>query len=67
MREAEEVERLGFSETALGALLGGVPSKADQACLLGVERQTELGQALLQGFPEAFGVGLRGCQFFRVS
>jgi hypothetical protein len=42
VREAKEVERLGFPETALGPLLGGVPSEADRACLLGVERQPEL-------------------------
>jgi hypothetical protein len=58
MREAEEIERLGLAETALCPLLGGVPSEADQARLIGVERQAEPDQALLQAFPEALGVGL---------
>src|SRR5439155_2033637 len=58
VREAEEVERLGATEATLRALLRGEPPEADQARLLGVERQAEHGQALLQVFPEALGVGL---------
>jgi hypothetical protein len=58
VREAEEIERLGLSETTLRPLLSGEPPEADQARLLGVEREAELDQALLQVFPEALGVGL---------
>jgi len=38
--------------------LGGEPPKADQARLLGVERELEPGQALPQVPGEALGVGL---------
>jgi hypothetical protein len=58
VREAEEVERLGLSETTLDLLLGGVPPEADQARLLGIEREAKRDQAPLQVFPEALGVGL---------
>jgi hypothetical protein len=45
---AEKVERLGLAETALGPLLGGEPSEADQARLLAVKREGEPDQAPLQ-------------------
>src|SRR5438067_8836647 len=58
VREAEEIERLRFPKTTLGLLLGGVPPEADQARLLGVEREAKRDQAPLQILPEALGVGL---------
>jgi hypothetical protein len=57
-RTAEKVERLRATETALCPLLDGKPPEADQTRLLGVEREPEPGQALLQVASETLGVGL---------
>src|SRR5512132_476361 len=58
MREAQELERLRAPEAALCSLLGGEPPQADQARLVGVERQPEPGQTIGQVLAESLGVGL---------
>ncbi|MHB1598746.1 MAG: hypothetical protein ACYCXY_07620 [Acidimicrobiales bacterium] len=55
--KTEERERLGPAEVVSPAVLDGEPPELDQAGLLGVQLQVELGQALHQVLVELLGVG----------
>jgi hypothetical protein len=58
MREAKEIERLRLAETLPDPVWSGVPSKLQQACLVGVQIQRELRETLSKRSKELLGVGL---------
>ena len=58
MREAKEIERLGFTQTPCPPTLGGVPAELDQARLLRVQFQRELRESLAEFMKEPLRIVL---------
>ena len=56
MRETEEIERFWLSLATTPAIIGGEPPELDQACLIGVQFQAELVEAIPQVFVELLGI-----------
>ena len=58
MREAQEVERLGFPFSSTAPVLFGEPPELDPARLIWVQFQAKLAQSLSQIFQKVIGVRL---------
>ena len=56
VREAEEVEGLRFPVATASPMAVGMPAELDEACLVGMQRQSESRETLAQLAEEAFGV-----------